>query len=91
MIFKMLQTSGFKIIFTLLMYSKLQVSFVCNNCCNATFNDAAQADPAGEKQIDNLVIYQGNIWNKVVFSKKKLLHVSPWHNLKGQYRAEEIQ
>lgn len=64
-IFKMLQTSGFNMILTLLMSNKLQMSFVCDNCCNATFDDALWAGSQGEKQIDNLVIYEGNRWNKI--------------------------
>lgn len=64
-IFKMLQTSGFDMILTLLMSNKLQMSFVCNNCSDVWRCPASWQ--RRQKQIDNLVIYQEIIWNKIAF------------------------
>lgn len=72
-------------ILTLLMSNKLQIRFVCDNCCDATFDDALWAGSQGQKQIDNLAIYEENRWNKIVFSNKKCISFLSWHNLKGQH------
>lgn len=48
-ILKMLQTSGFNMTLTLLMSSESQMSFACDPCSRAAFDDALRAGSQGEK------------------------------------------